>query len=198
MAAERIGTGNVAGRSGTDRAEEVTAAPTRLVTRAAQAAATEADPFDQRYDFLDDRETEFKWRPASGGEQAGEGEIRTAPAWVKRSRAHKSRSILKTALASVLTLAVIAFVATAAYFFMSGRFGTVKPAPVETKASSQPAVTAPAPVPAAATAAPNAVQPAPAQPENGESAAGAERPVAAPPGGEDGPPAPAQSEQTPR
>lgn len=209
MAAERSGSGTTGSANGSGQGDDTTATPTRLVTR--PAAQQSADPVDDHYDFLDDRDVEFKWRPASGGEQAGEAEGRTAPAWVKRARAEKGRSAMRSGLASVLTLAVIGLVVAAAFLIISGRSGGRKPppevAPAASKVPAAPAADAPTsaaqrqanpqtPVqpasPPTADTAPNA-PPAPA--DSSDSANGMDKAVTDPPGGEDGPPDPAQQAQ---
>lgn len=192
MAEDGTRKGDSTARGKDMRGEAGELATTRIVTRAKRAASeADAEPDSERYDFLDGREPEFMWQPVTGRSRAGEGDAVDAPGWLERSRASKRRSALHNVLASLLTVAVIAAIAAAAFAVVTGKLGTLRgliPASgsVKAPAAKQPAAAAPQPerAPSQDTA------PAPAEGAGKDGGGAQEQPATTPPpGGEDGPPA---------
>lgn len=146
----------------------------------AGASPPDAPLEDDRYDFLDDHEPDFKWQPVAGSTRTGE------PTISPRSRGGLGRPVL---IAAGLALAV-ALAAGGAYLLKGD-----KPAPAQAPART-PASTTPAPAAAPAPAQPSAPVSEPVKdvtPPAADASGGAilEKPATPPPpGGEDGPPAP--------
>jgi hypothetical protein len=148
----------------------------------AGALPADAPLEDDRYDFLDDREPDFKWQPVGGSTRTGE------PTMSPRGRGGLGRPVL---IGAGLAIAV-ALGAGGAYLLKGNR-----PAPEQAPATT-PASTAPMPAaaPAPAPAQPSAPVSEPVKdvtPPAADASGGAvlERPATPPPpGGEDGPPAP--------
>lgn len=141
----------------------------------AGASPAAAPLTDDRYDFLDEHEPDFKWQPVDGSARSGE------PSLAPRGRGGLGKPLLIGAGLVV----VIALGAGAAMLLKGG-----KPAP---QTARPPAAATPAP---AAVPAPNAPASDPVKdvtPPAAETSGGAilEKPLTPPPpGGEDGPPAP--------
>lgn len=186
MAADRLTPGTGATGAGTDDGELT---PTRLIARPErQTSAAAPVSHDDHYDVLDDRETEFEWRPAAGGVRPGSADLPTAPTWVRRSAARKTRVRLKNGLAWLFTLSCIAAVLIGAYAIVSRRPSAPGNVP-------SPAATAPAPAAAAPTTTPAA--PPPAHPDATDTSRTSTYGPTPPLDGEDGPPAPTPEEEPP-
>lgn len=196
MAEDGTRKGESTGRGKDGRGATVELTPTRIVTRTKRAAdEANGEPESERYDALDVREPEFMWQPVAGKSRAGEGDVANAPGWLKRSRASRRRSAMHNAFASLLTVAVIAAIAAAAFAVLTGKVGdklgtlrSMIPASGGAKAPAGKSPTAASPQPDRVPGQDSA--PTPAEGAGKDSSGGQDSPAATPPpGGEDGPPA---------